>query len=121
MISNIHKNCMGTISFDLKTKAMRKAQDFIVYPIKHGCDRLIIQSGTRIGWISLQGHVHLSKPHASGAYFLHLTESTFHLKLTEEDWFMLKAQVFASAHGAAGKVENGFIQCDNSGALSVFQ
>lgn len=121
MISNIHKNCMGTVSFDLKTKTMRKAQDFIVYPIKHGCDRLIIQSRTRIGWISLEGHIHLSKPHASGAYFHHLGESAFHLNLSGEDLFNLKSHVFASAHGAAGKEENGFIQCDNSGALSVFQ
>ncbi len=120
MISNIHKNRMGTVSFDLKTKAMRKAQDFIVYPIKDGCDRLIIQSDTRIGWITLAGHIHLSKPHSSGAFFPHLAESTFHMKLSEEDWFNLKAHVFASAHGAAGRIENGFIQCDNSGALEVF-
>ena len=32
MISNIHKNCMGTVSFDAKFAGMRKPQDFIVYP-----------------------------------------------------------------------------------------
>jgi len=119
MISNIRKCRMGTVSFDLKTKAMRKAQDFIVYPIKGDCDRLTIQSDTRIGWITLGGHVHLSKPNSSGAYFHHLSESTFHLKLTEEEMFMLKAHVFSTASGAAGKAENGIVQCDNSGALTV--
>src|SRR5574343_1106102 len=99
MISNIHKNRMGTVSFDLKTKSMRKTQEFIVYPIKHGCDRLIIQSDTRIGWISLKGHIHLSKPHASGAYFPHLAESTFQAQLSGEDWLILQSHVFASAHG----------------------
>jgi hypothetical protein len=49
MISNIHRNIMGTISFDAKFNGMRKAQDFIVYPMKENATEAVIQSDTRIG------------------------------------------------------------------------
>ena len=123
MISNIHKNRMGTVSFDAKFTGMRKAQDFIVYPVKgdDNAGRILIQSDTRIGYIYMDsGNISMSRPHPSGAYAVHLWECATIGKLPTEDLFSLKAHVFASAHGAAGKEENGFIQCDNSGALSVF-
>ena len=124
MISNFRKNCMGTVSFDAKFAGMRKAQDFIVYPMKQGDDALrpVIQSDTRIGIIDLEtGSVWMSKPHANGANFVHLSmERALIDKLSPEDVFNLKANIFATAHGAAGKAENGFIQTDNSGALGVF-
>ena len=123
MISRLHKNCMGTTSFDGKFAGMMKAQDFIAYPLPADSDRVRvkIQSDTRIGFIELaDGRVLLSKPQASGAYFHHLSGARYVGKLTPEDLLMLKAHIFASAHGAAGKAENGIVQTDNSGALEVF-
>ena len=125
MISNIHKNCMGTVSFDAKFAGMRKPQDFIVYPIKAGDEsgRIVIQSDTRIGLIDVEsGKVWMSKPRAGGANFMHLPygNTPYTDKLSQEDLFSLKARIFATAHGAAGKAENGVVQTDNSGALEVF-
>ena len=122
MISNIHKNCMGTVSFDAKFAGMRKPQDFIVYPMHSGNQvRIKIQSDTRIGFIEVaDGRVLLSKPHASGAYFHHLSGARYVDKLSPEDLFTLKAHIMSTAHGAAGKAENGIVQTDNSGALEVF-
>lgn len=123
MIANIHKNRMGTISFDAKFAGMRKPQEFIVYPIKAGDDakQLLIQSDTRIGHINTEtGSVKMSKPHANGAYFIHLYEAIVIDKLPRDDLFMLKAHIFTTAHGDAGRTENRVIGCDNSGALEVF-
>lgn len=123
MIKNIRKNCLGTVSFDAKFRGLRKFADFIVYPIKAGDEpgRIVIQSDTRIGFIEVaDGRVLLSKPHASGAYFHHLSGARYVDKLSPEDLLMLKAHIFATAHGAAGKAENGIVQTDNSGALEVF-
>lgn len=124
MISNFRKNRMGTVSFDAKFAGMRKAQDFIVYPVKQGDDALrpVIQSDTRIGIIDLEtGSVWMSRPHANGAHFIHLSmERALIDKLSPEDVFNLKARIFATAHGDAGRAENRIIGCDNSGALEVF-
>lgn len=124
MISSIRKNIMGTTSFDAKFAGMRKAQDFIVHPMKTGDDagQAIVQSDTRIGTIDLQtGTVRMSRPHAGGANFIHLSmERAIIDKLPQEDLFSLKAHIMSTAHGAAGKDENGIVQSDNSGALEVF-
>lgn len=123
MIKNLHKNCMGTVSFDAKFPGMRKEQDWVCYPLKgdDNAGRILVQSDTRIGYIYLDsGNVALSRPHPSGAYSVHLWEVATVGTLSAEDLLTLKAHVFATAHGAAGKAENGIIQCDNSGALAVF-
>jgi hypothetical protein len=73
-LSNLHKNFLGTVSFDLKLKGMRKAQDFIVYPITaEDADKpIMVQSETRIGKIDLEtGRGLMSKSHPNGAYFVH--------------------------------------------------
>lgn len=55
-ISKIKSNIMGTTSFDMQLKGMRKEQDFIVYPVqKDQKDKVIlIQSDKRIGKINLE-------------------------------------------------------------------
>lgn len=124
MISMIRKNRMGTISFDGMFAPQRKTQDFVVYPVKASDDagRIMIQSDKRIGYIDMQnGNVDLSPSRAGGSYSPHLMLVQRVGKLSTEDLFNLKAHVFATAHGAAVKTENGFIQCDNSGALAVFE
>lgn len=125
MISNIRKNCMGTTSFDAKFRGLRKFADFIVYPIKAGDEsgRIVIQSDTRIGLIDVEsGKVWMSKPRAGGANFMHLPygNTPYTDKLSQEDLFTLKAHIMSTAHGAAGKAENGIVQTDNGGALEVF-
>jgi hypothetical protein len=38
---------MGTISFDMKAPNMRKAQEFIVYPMHEKSNKILIQSDKR--------------------------------------------------------------------------
>ena len=113
MISNTRKNCMGTVSFDGKFNGMRKAQDFIVYPMKDATTQARIQSNKRSGYISLvSGAVTLyPKQYFNGA--LDVAGA-----LTAEELLMLKASIMATAHGMAGN--NGIVYTDNSGALEVF-
>jgi hypothetical protein len=121
MISNIHRNCMGTTSFDAKFPGMRKAQDFIVYPMHSGNDatKAMIQSDTRIGFIHMEsGTITLSKPRAGGAYGVHLNGAQVVGRLSSENLLMLKAEIFGSAHGNAGT--NGIVYTDNSAAVDVF-
>lgn len=113
---------MGTISFDGKFDGMRKAQDFIVYPIKAGQDasRIQVQSDTRIGVICMQtGKVIMSPPRQGGSYGVHLALATHVGKLEADDLLLLKGHIMGSAHGNAGT--NGVVYTDNSGALEVFK
>lgn len=119
MISNLHRNIMGTVSFDGQFDGMRKVQDFIVYPMKDAAETAKIQSDTRIGAIDMQtGVVVLSKPHSSGAYFMHMMEAKPAGKLSGEELLLLKASIFGSASAKAGT--NGIIYTDNSAAAKVF-
>jgi hypothetical protein len=123
LLFNIRKNCLGTISFAAKFKGMRKPAEFIVYPVKSEDDagQILIQSDTRIGYVHLDtGAVWMSKPHAGGAYQHHLRERTLIDTLSAESLFDLKAHVFATAHGDAGRAENHIIGCDNGGAINIF-
>jgi hypothetical protein len=121
MISNIHKNCMGTCSFDAQFKGMRKAQDFDVYPMQAGdaTDRIKIQSDTRIGYVLLTtGQVLLSKPHANGAHCVNPKEIVSVDTLSGDDLITLKMHLLSSASKHAGT--NGVMYCDNSAAANVF-
>lgn len=126
MITNIHKNSLGTISFNGKFAGMRKSQEFDVYPLQAGSDgaKVTIQSDTRIGIIFLRngdaddGRVYMSGPHASGAYFSHLATGSFIDKLNSEELLLLRAQIMTTASGKAG--DNGMVLTDNSEAISVF-
>ena len=113
MIENAKKNCMGTVSFDGKFDGMRKAQDFIVYPITEPVERIRIQSDKRSGFIEVAtGKVDLFP----GKYFVGVTARVG--KLSAEELFMLKAEIMATASGKAGT--NGIVFCDNSGAAEIF-
>lgn len=119
MINNIHLNMMGTISFNMKLKGMRKEQDFIVMPINEDTEKVYIQSDTRIGLLDPKnGQILMSKPHSSGAYFHHLNFD----KLT---LFRLDSQDFESLKDAISKTRNkkaglSIVKSDNSGAKSIF-
>jgi len=123
MISNFKKNCMGTAEFDGLFLTQRKPQRFLCYPL-HSSDRtglVCIQSDKRIGYVNLTtGTVCLSPSRAGGSYQPHLALATPQGTLPAEELFMLKAQIFATAHGDAGRSINRVIGTDNAGAMEVF-
>jgi hypothetical protein len=119
MISNIHRNIMGTISFDAKFDGMRKAQDFIVYPMKENATEAVIQSDTRIGRVDLaSGVVVLSKPRKGGAGFAQLMLGYVPGgQLSQDDLNNLKASIRDTAGARVGT--HGVVS-DNSAAATVF-
>lgn len=122
MITNIHKNCMGTVSFDGKFAGMRKTQDFIVYPMHEGdtAGSAKVQSDTRIGAINLStGAVSMSASRAGGAYFVHLAFAKPSGCLDAETLLLLKAAIFSTASGKAGS-NSIHVYTDNSAAIEVF-
>lgn len=124
MLANIRKNRMGTVSFDATFPGQRKAQDFIVYPLHAGnpTDRILVQSDKRIGHIDLAtGAVALSPSRAGGSYATHLHLAAPVGSLSAEEIFLLKAQIFATAHGDAGRSINRVIGTDNSAAIEIFK
>ena len=75
MIANIHKNCMGTASFDAKFGKMRKAQNFVTYPIHSDMngETITIQSEHRFAIIKIaSGEMLLSANHAQYANSMRL-------------------------------------------------
>ena len=86
MITNIHKNRVGTLSFDMKGEGMRKSQEFVVYPGIDENNTIKIQSNTRIGKLDItNGTILMSQSHSGGAYFLHLSMDKLN-KYTVEGW-----------------------------------
>ncbi len=122
-VSGIKRNIMGTTSFNIKLKGMRKPQDFIVYPITPSDSNKIItvQSDTRIGQIDLNsGEGKMSQSHSSGAYFTHLSlDKKTPFKLKDIDLQALKMHIFTSSSKNAG--ESGVMYTDNSGAKNVLK
>ncbi|MDO8416530.1 MAG: hypothetical protein Q7S87_09995 [Agitococcus sp.] len=118
-ITGFKKNCVGTICFDAQFSGMRKAQDFIVYPIPNASSEIKIQSDTRIGKIDLiTGTVTLSPPRTGGSYNIHLALANPVATLTAEDLLILKAHLLSMARGKSG---NCGVTVDNTGALDVFE
>lgn len=115
-ISNISGNIMGTTSFDLKLKGMRKPQDFIVYPISKSEAKkpIMIQSDKRIGMLDLDtGEGLMSQNHANGAYFIHLQlDKKTSFKISEDDLNKLKQKIIGTTGESVGSV----IVSDNEGA-----
>ena len=126
-ITKFHRNMMGTTSFDMQVKGMRKPQDFIVYPLHEGTNTKVIsiQSEHRWGYIDVTtGKGTLSKNYNQYANSMkyaidkvkgELTE----FQLNELDLQALKMQIFVSANKKAGEDENGIVFSDNSGAINI--
>jgi hypothetical protein len=115
-ISNYRKNCMGTLSFDMKTPSMRKKQDFIVYPIDQKTDKILIQSDTRIGFIMLDGRLIISKSYPNGAFSIHLSNGkTETYKLSDTQIEELKKEI----RKTSGKNVGSVVLSDNSLADSI--
>lgn len=123
MIQTIRKNILGTISFTAQFKSMRKAQEFIIYPIEQGesTESILIQSDTRIGRINLNnGDVIMSPSRAGGSYGVHLAFASKIDTLSTEDLAGLKFRILQTADKMAG---TSVVHCDNSGAnnVTIFQ
>lgn len=109
-ITNIKKNCMGTIDFDAQFKGMMKPQDFIVYPNPTN-GILRIQSDTRCGYIDTKsGKVRYGKC----KYFAALI-------VDREDIIDNIADLITAVRGTASPMAgtNGIIYCDNSKAGQI--
>lgn len=119
MIANIRKNIMGTVSFMGKFPGMRKAQDFIVYPMNKPQAYIQIQADTRIARVDLESGAVLLSPPVAGGYTnaSHLAKGKIVGNIPAEQMLIIKAQIFATASGHAGSAG---VYSDNSGALEVF-
>jgi hypothetical protein len=114
---NLSKNCLGSIDIEMKIKGMRKSQSFCVYPISKESKNITIQSETRIAQVNLNGEGLCSKPHASGAYFLHLQmDKLTPFKFAPNDW----RQIVEYIGLTEGEGSNPVIKMDNTGVKSIF-
>ena len=115
-ITNYHKNFMGTLSFDLKVKGMRKSQDFIVYPITGKTNIIRIQSDKKWGEIdATTGKGILSKTgNNSWAFALDVSNRNVNkFELSDEELEELKNKIRETSGKEVG---NAIITTDNSGA-----
>ena len=118
-IKNIHINIMGTCSFDLKIRGMRKFQDFCIYPMQSGesSKLIIIQSDTRIGKINLEtGKGIMSDSKQGGSYFHNLMFAKNDFQLESVDLQTLKLYIFTTQGSKVGK---SVVFSDNSEAINV--
>jgi hypothetical protein len=122
LISNARRNFMGTTSFDGKFPSMRKAEDFIVYPIKNGETHVIIQSEHRIAKIEIAtGKGILSARRAQYANFAWLTVCEIRgtanaIEVPAEEWEAF-LEVVRSTGGK--DVGNSVCRVDNEGASTA--
>lgn len=119
------RNCCGTMSFTLKMGKMKKAEEFVTYPIQRGDDgkRVYLQSSHR--WAELNtktGEVELSARRAQYANDMWLmvckangTAETD--KATDEQLSEMLSAIRGTASPMAGS--NGVLYCDNSNADAV--
>jgi hypothetical protein len=120
-VFGLKRNVMGTTDIEMKISGMRKAQDFIVYPI--GADDagsvITIQSDTRIGQLNLvKGVGVMSQSHSNGAYFVHLQmDKLTPFTVSESDLENIKSHIFKTAGSNVGT--RGIVS-DNSGASRLF-
>jgi hypothetical protein len=122
-ITNCHRNMMGTVSFDAKFPGMRKAQDFIVYPMHDSGTTIRIQSDNRFGQMDLEtGACVLSansgSAHASGVWLqlCVIRRTALRFTLAEEDRQTLRQWVKSTGGVRVGE---SFVKTDNTGALAL--
>ncbi len=110
IIKNIHKNSMGTISFNATFTGMRKEQDFIIYPNpeKH----LLIQSSTRVAKVNFDGKL---------AIVVAGNVAEFSFRTQKIDTIENIAELLNAVRGTASSNAgtNGLVYCDNSKAALI--
>ena len=126
MITNIKKNCMGTASFEGKFGKMRKAQDFVVYPMGSDSDgkTITIQSDHRFGYIRVEtGKFVLSANHAQ---YANSTKLSMDMAECKAEYGVIPSDeleaLVNAIRGTSGAMvgNNGMrVFCDNSNAKLV--
>jgi hypothetical protein len=117
-ISNMKRNIMGTLSFDMKVEGMKLPQDFIVYPMNAGDTSIKIQSDKRFGRLNLStGEVVMNKKNVNNASSIHLSRGdNMTFKLTSSQLSSLKTAIKSTGGKSVG---NAGISSDNSGAMEL--
>lgn len=121
-ISRAHKNIMGTVSFDGKFGSMRKAEDFIVYPMHDSGTEIRIQSSHRFGRIDLdtgKGIISARRAQYANAVWLQLCQihgKAEAIKLAEEDRQTLRQWIKSTGGLLVG---SSFVKTENTGALAL--
>lgn len=120
--SNFHRNCLGTLSLDLKLPKWRKPQDFCVYPMQETEKTIYLQSDKR--WIEIDsetGEAWMTNgkgghPNSWLLVFQRARGQAETFVINSVDLQALKMQIFTTA---GAKVGNSVIITDNSGAFSI--
>lgn len=122
-LDSIRKNCMGTISFNMMYKGMRKVDDFIVYP-KSSDDTdsvIIIQSGRRFGKLDLNtGKSIIAVGDNANSITLSMQIALKTAKcvmFTPEQCQQLKERILGTYSSKAGT--NGIMYSDNTGVIGL--
>lgn len=122
MITNCHRNIMGTISFDGKFDGMNKAQDFIVYPMQDIGTIIHIQSKNRMGKLDLDtGRGLLSAPKSGHAGFIWLNicqirGTAKEIQLSEDERQSLRTAIKNTGGLLVG---SSIVKSENIGAMAL--
>lgn len=121
-ITNCHRNIMGTLSFDGRFSKMRKAEDFIVYPMHDSSSEIRIQSDHRFGRIDLdtgRGVLSARRADYSSSIWLDLCiirGTAEPIQLADEEREMLRQWVKSTG----GLLVGGPVcKTDNTGAMAL--
>lgn len=113
---------MGTVSFAGKFAGMRKAQDFIVYPMQDSGTRARIQSDNRMGQVDLEtGELILSPATSGHAGFAWLQICVLRKTALKETLPAEDLQTLRQWVKSSGGIEVGssIVKCDNTGAMAL--
>ena len=117
-ITNIKRNIMGTISFDLKTKNMRKLQSFSVYPITEPSNKVEIQSNARFGYILFDKDALIisAKNRTYANSWTFQADEKIVIKLSSSQMEQLKTAIKGTSGDSVG---TSFVKSNNSGASKL--
>lgn len=121
-ISNCHRNLMGTLSFDGRFGAMRKTEDFIVYPMQESTDEITIQSDHRFGKINLTtgaGILSARRANYANSVWLMLCQirgTAEKIQLADEERQTLRQWIKSTGGVLVGE---SFVKCENIGAIGL--
>ena len=125
MITNCKRNSLGTLDFTAKLGKMRKADEFIVYPMQDSTTEIRIQSDHRFGRVDLDtGEGILSASRAQYANGTWLTccmirGTAERFTLDVEDREQLRQWVKSTGGVLVGGNNALRVHCDNTGALAL--
>lgn len=118
-VGSMRINVMGTLSVMLKAPRFRNFEEFTVYPLHPGAERLILQSSKRIAAFDPHGIGRVSKSYSGGAYFHHLSIApTTKVRFAASDWKQLTDYLQGTESPNAGR---SFVKSDNSGVTEFLR